>query len=107
MKSAAWPPRCRCLGDMILTERHTAEQEGTKAAAAATQKTAMTRTADGFQAKVGNLVALLSAGATELEATARSMSGDRDRTTDKRPRVAAAAEEASAGVRPWRPRPRN
>ena len=47
--------------NMILTERHTAEQEGTKAAAAATQKTAMTRTADGFQAKVGNLVALLSA----------------------------------------------
>ena len=84
--------------NMILAERHTAEQEGTKAAAAAAQKTAMTRTADGFQAKVGNLVAMLSAGATELEATARSMSGTATNANGQASRVAAAAEEASSGV---------
>ena len=93
--------------NMILTERHTAEQEGTKAAAAATQKTAMTRTADGFQAKVGNLVALLSSGATELEATAHTMTATSGRTNQLATGVAAAAEQASANVQPSRRPPNN
>ena len=66
----------------------------------------MTQTADGFQAKVGNLVALLSAGATEL-------GGDRAidvRDSDERKRTSVPGcrgggrGEASATVGRSRPR---
>jgi methyl-accepting chemotaxis protein len=84
--------------NMILAQRLATEQEGTKAAASAAQREAMNRTADGFEAKVGNLVSMLSAGATELEATARSMSGTASQANGRATKVAAAAEEAGSGV---------
>jgi methyl-accepting chemotaxis protein len=52
----------------------------------------------GFEAKVANLVGLLASSATEMEATARSMSGTAGQTTQQAESVAGAAEEASAGV---------
>jgi methyl-accepting chemotaxis protein len=51
-----------------------------------------------FEAKVGSLVSMLSSGATELQATARSMSSTATETNQQATTVAAAAEEASVGV---------
>ena len=52
----------------------------------------------GFEAKVGQLVGLVGAASTELEATARSMSSTASHADRQATTVAAAAEEASAGV---------
>jgi methyl-accepting chemotaxis protein len=52
----------------------------------------------GFEAKASGLVSLLAAGATELEATARSMASTAQRTNQQASAVASAAEEASTGV---------
>jgi methyl-accepting chemotaxis protein len=84
--------------NMIKSDLMAAEHERAKAAAALEQKAAMNRTADAFQADVGSLVSMLSSGATELEATARTMSSTATRTNGQAVTVAAAAEEASAGV---------
>jgi methyl-accepting chemotaxis protein len=51
-----------------------------------------------FEAKVSAMVSMLSSGATELEATAQSMSRTADRTNQQASMVASAAEEASSGV---------
>ncbi len=51
-----------------------------------------------FEAKIGALVSVLSSGATDLQATAGSMSATASRTNRQATTVAAAAEEASAGV---------
>jgi len=82
----------------IEFERIVAEQEALKATAAAAQRTAMNQTADAFEVKVGSLVAMLSSGATELQATASSMSAIATQTDQRATTVAAAAGEASAGV---------
>ena len=84
--------------NMIRADQLTVEQETSKVTAAAGQKAAMNRTADAFEAKVGSLVSMLSAGATELQATAQSMSATATQTNHQATTVAAAAEEASAGV---------
>jgi len=75
-----------------------AGQDEDKARSVAEQKAVMSRTADAFEAKVGGLVSMLSSGATELEATARSMSSTAARTNAQAGTVALAAEEASVGV---------
>ncbi len=51
-----------------------------------------------FETRVGQMVGLLAAGSTELEATARGMTDSADRTNQQANTVAAAAEEAGAGV---------
>ena len=84
--------------NMIRADRLTSEQEQIKAASAAEQRAAMNRTADAFEAKVGGLVSVLASAATEMESTARSMSGTALQTNQRASTVAAAAEEASVGV---------
>jgi methyl-accepting chemotaxis protein len=83
---------------MQTAQRLGAEQEQIKAAAAAAQQAALNRTADAFEAKVGNLVSMLSSGATELQATAHSMSSTATQTNQQASTVAAAAEETSVGM---------
>ncbi len=83
---------------MINANRMAAEQEQTKAAAAAAQKAAMSRTADTFEAKIGGLASTLSSHATELEATARSMFATTTRTNGQAAKVMSAAEKASVGL---------
>ena len=83
---------------MIRAVELTAEQERSKVAAGAAQKAVLNRTADAFEAKVGGLVAMLSSGATELQATAQSLASTATETTQQASTVAAAAEETSAGV---------
>jgi methyl-accepting chemotaxis protein len=83
---------------MIRADRLGIEQEAIKVTAAAGQKALMNQTADAFEASVGSLVAMLSSGATELQATAQSMAATATQTHQQATTVAAAAEEASAGV---------
>jgi methyl-accepting chemotaxis protein len=84
--------------NMIRADQLLVEQEGLKQATVVAQKTAMTQTADVFEAKVGSLVSLLSSGATELQTTAQSMSATATKTYQQAATVASAAEEASNGV---------
>jgi methyl-accepting chemotaxis protein len=83
---------------MIRADHLAAEQERSKTAAAAAQKTAMNQTADAFEAKVGRLVSSLSAAADELQATARSMSSTATLTSQQAGMVAEAAEHANGAV---------
>ena len=83
---------------MVKAGGMAAEQERLKVAAAEVQKSVMNKTADAFEAKVGRLVSTLSGAATELKATAVSMSTTAALTTRQASTVAAAAEEASVGV---------
>jgi methyl-accepting chemotaxis protein len=83
---------------MSETERLRATQEEVKREAAKEQMAVRNRTADGFESQIGRLIGTLSAGSTELEATAQSMrrtASDGDRQAAG---VAAAAENASTGL---------
>jgi methyl-accepting chemotaxis protein len=51
-----------------------------------------------FEAKTAELVGQVSAGATELQATAQAMTGSASQATQQATNVAAAAEQASANV---------
>jgi methyl-accepting chemotaxis protein len=84
--------------NMVRANTLAAEQEQAEAVTAAQRKATMNQTADAFEAKVGGLVAVLSAGATELQATAESMSSTATRTNQQAATVASAAEQASVGV---------
>lgn len=81
----------------VEAARRAAEQEGEWAAKE--QRVARLDTlTQTFEAKAGNLVGLVSAAATELQATAQSMTGTAGETTQQATNVAAAAEQASANV---------
>jgi methyl-accepting chemotaxis protein len=84
--------------NMIRADRLAAEQERLKADAAAAQKAALHSLADDFEATVGQLVGMVSASSTEMEATAKSMSATADQTSRQSQTVAAAAEEAGVGI---------
>jgi methyl-accepting chemotaxis protein len=75
-----------------------AQQAARDADAAAAQKRAMHRTADGFEAKIGALAAALSQAAGTLEVAAKSMSATALETNHKAEQVTRAAGDASAGV---------
>ncbi len=84
--------------NMIETERLRAEQEDIKLQATAGQKAALHRMADKFESEIGRLVETLSAGSTELQATAQSMTGTANQSHLQATAVASAAEEASTGL---------
>ncbi len=67
-------------------------------AAALERKRTMVELADGFEAAVGGIVEMVSASATELQATAQQMSSAAAETASQSTTVAAAAEEASSNV---------
>jgi methyl-accepting chemotaxis protein len=83
---------------MTETERLRAEQDVVKQKAAAAQKAALHMMAAEFESKVGHLVGMLSSSATELQATAQSMTGTADQSNQQAAGVASAAEEASTGL---------
>ncbi|WP_411901723.1 methyl-accepting chemotaxis protein [Methylorubrum thiocyanatum] len=70
----------------------------TDEAAAAERKRTMIELADGFEAAVGGIVGLVSASATELQATAQQMTSTATETASQSTTVAAAAEQASSNV---------
>ncbi len=82
---------------MIAAERLSAEQEAERAAKAQ-RATRLDRAVAKFEASAREMVGLLSAGSTELEATAREVSGTADRANQRAGAVAAAAEQAGSGV---------
>ncbi len=86
-------------GGLIERERLVAEQEQNKIRAEADRRADLRRMADGFDAEVGGLVGLIAAASTQMEATARSMSGTAGQTHAKASAANAAAEMAGAGVR--------
>jgi methyl-accepting chemotaxis protein len=69
-----------------------------RAGAEAQRKVAMREMADSFEAAVGGIVGMVTASATELQATAQSMSGTAAETAGQSTAVAAAAEEAASNV---------
>ena len=83
--------------NMVKAEQAAATEQVERAAKErrTTRLEALVRT---FEAKVAHLVGLLASSATEMEATARSMSATAGQTNEQAAGVAAAAQEASAGV---------
>ena len=82
---------------MIAADRLAGEQASERAAKE--QRAArLERAVAAFEATARDMVGLLSSGATELEATARAMTGSADRTNQQASAVAAAAEQAGAGA---------
>ena len=75
-----------------------AEQERLKAGVAQERRAVLERLAEEFEAKVGEMVAMLATGSTELESTAQSMAGAAVHTDRQAAAVAKAAEQASMGV---------
>ena len=76
-----------------LTAEKAAEQ-----AAKVTRVASMETLSQAFDAKVGKMVADLSASAIEMKGQARSMTDTAEQTVQKATNVAAAAEQASANV---------
>tara|TARA_E500000318_G_C3561808_1_gene213804 strand:- start:627 stop:2384 length:1758 start_codon:yes stop_codon:yes gene_type:complete len=75
------------------------EENATRERQAAEEKRAdMNRLADEFAASVGGIVQAVSAAATEMQATAESMTGLAESTSEQSTAVAAASEEAAANV---------
>ena len=68
------------------------------AAAHEQRKRAMVELADGFERAVGGIVGMVSSAATELQATAQTMTATATETASQSTTVAAAAEEAAANV---------
>ncbi|WCS22816.1 methyl-accepting chemotaxis protein [Methylobacterium sp. NMS14P] len=68
------------------------------AAAAAERRRTMIELADSFDRAVGGIVGMVSSSATELQATARTMSATASQTSSQSNTVAAAAEEAATNV---------
>jgi methyl-accepting chemotaxis protein len=83
---------------MVRADQLAADQEATKARAAADQKVAMAKIADSFEQNVGGLVQQLAAASTQLRQTAQAMSANATQTTSQADTVSAAAEEAGAGA---------
>ncbi len=75
-----------------------AEQVATKQQAESDKRQALIALADRFDASVGRLVGLMASGSTELETTAKSMSGTAERTNQRAAVVGSAATEASTRV---------
>jgi methyl-accepting chemotaxis protein len=82
---------------MIAADRLAAEQE-TERAAKEQRSVRLERTVGAFEVTARDMVGLLSSGSTELEATARAMTGSADRTNQQASAVASAAEQAGAGA---------
>ncbi|MEL6063786.1 MULTISPECIES: methyl-accepting chemotaxis protein [unclassified Methylobacterium] len=84
--------------NLIRTHALEAETAEARLAAEAQRKAGMRQMADGFEQAVGGIIGLVSASATELQATAETMSATATQTADQSTTVAAAAEEASSNV---------
>ncbi|MGE5145687.1 MAG: methyl-accepting chemotaxis protein [Candidatus Eiseniibacteriota bacterium] len=82
----------------IEKRRLEAEAEEQKKRAEAEKRAAMQKLADDFQARVGSIVQTVTSAATELQATASSMSSTAEQTNRQAAAVAAASEETTTNV---------
>ncbi len=83
---------------MVEAERLRAEQERQKTEAAVQRKADMARLADEFEQAVGGIVKTVASAATELRASAQSMSSTAEETNKQAQAVASASNEAAASV---------
>jgi methyl-accepting chemotaxis protein len=84
--------------DGMITADRLAGEQASEHAAKEQRATRLDRAVAAFEVTARDMVGLLSSGATELEATARAMTGSADRTNQQASAVAAAAEHAGTGV---------
>ena len=84
--------------NLIRTRALEEETTLARAGAEAQRKAAMRDMADNFERAVSGIVGTVSAAATELQATARSMAGTASQTADQSNAAASAAEEAATNV---------
>jgi methyl-accepting chemotaxis protein len=86
----------------IVSEQKAREEAEAKTrqdqAAAAQRKVEMHKLADGFEAAIGEIVETVSSAATELEASASTLTATAERGQGLATMVAAASEEASTNV---------
>ena len=75
-----------------------AEVERSRTEAEARRKAGLNEMASGFEAAVGSIAGMLSAAATELHATAQTLTGSASEGANQSSSVAAAAEQTSANV---------
>ena len=84
--------------DALMETKRLAMVEETGRAASGARASALSGLVKTFEKQVGGMTALLSSASTELEATARSMSGTAKDTDTRAAMVGAAAGEAAASV---------
>jgi methyl-accepting chemotaxis protein len=84
--------------NLIHTRQLEVETAQARLAAEEQRKAGMRQMADSFEAAVGGVIGMVSASATELQATAGSMSAMAGQTSVQSGAVAAAAEEAASNV---------
>ncbi|TXM71515.1 HAMP domain-containing protein [Methylobacterium sp. WL12] len=84
--------------NLIRTRKLEAETADARLAAEAQRKAGMRQMADDFEAAVGGIVGMVSSSATELQATARTLTATAAETAGQSTTVAAAAEEAGTNV---------
>ncbi len=84
--------------NLLRMDQIEAEQKQVEARAAAARSAEMNRMADEFQAAVVAIVDAVSTAATELEATATTLTRTAERTEQLAGVVASASEDASANV---------
>ena len=82
----------------LQVEKLKREQVEAEAKAAAERKKALHQMADQFEASVMGVVKVVSSSATEMQATAQSMSAGAQQASDRAATVAAAATETTANV---------
>ena len=84
--------------NMIAAERLRVEQVETEERQARERKADMIKLADQFEGAVGEIIQTVSSSATELEASAGTLTGTAERAQEVTITVAAASEEASTNV---------
>lgn len=83
---------------MMQAKEAEAKQAEQKRLAEAEQKRVLNEMADSFNSSVGGVIETVSSAASELNASAQSMTGISEETSQRASGVAAASEEASANV---------
>ena len=84
--------------NIVETERLRGDREQMMAQAEAEKNAVMNKMADEFEAGVKGIVQMVSAAATQLQATARSMSVTADETSRQSTAATASSEQASMNV---------
>ncbi|GLS68210.1 methyl-accepting chemotaxis protein [Methylobacterium tardum] len=84
--------------NLIRTRQLEAETAQARLAAEEQRKAGMRQMADSFEAAVGGIIGMVSSSATELQATAQTMTATATETASQSTAVAAAAEEAASNV---------
>jgi methyl-accepting chemotaxis protein len=83
---------------LVETERLKSEQQKIKERAEADRKVAMQKMADDFENAVGGIVKTVASAATELQASAESLSTTAQETSSQATTVASASTQVSANI---------